>query len=112
MRWSEKPSAPSSGRAWLASRRALSTSEASGSGMLSGVAGSCLSTSVARSGGAGLAGQVVVGHLDGQGQLTSRVNLPGPARIGQRGGRGRAAGEQAGGAAGRQGRGQAGLGRH
>jgi Virulence factor BrkB len=57
IRWSEKPAAPSSGRAWLASSRALSTSEASGSGISSGVAGSCLSISVARSGGSGSRGR-------------------------------------------------------
>src|SRR6266540_3523441 len=51
MRSSLKPWAPSMGRAWLASSRALSTSAATGSGAESGVSGSCLSMWAERAGG-------------------------------------------------------------
>src|SRR5215217_3580181 len=110
MRWSEKPSAPSWGRAWLARSRALSTSEASGSGISSGVAGSCLSTSVARAGGSGSRGRSSSGNWVAKVSSPPGVNLPARARIGQRSRWGRAVGQQAGGAPGGQRRDPAGLG--
>src|SRR5829696_6581780 len=101
MRWSENPAAPSSGRAWLARSRALSTSEASGSGVSSGVSGSCLSTSVARAGGSGSRGRSSSGYWVAKVSSPPGKNLPARARIGQRSRWGRAVGEQAGGAPGR-----------